>query len=150
MIGRIDDYLRDVAHDRRAQASEADIRRAGLAIAKRAYSILGQEGHEAVLLVAALRGTHHMAELVGADLIMSIHPSVQQMLLEPGLPREQRIDRPISAEVIRRLLTIPDFACAYEPDGMQPREFITYGATQRTLSQFSETGWAALQSLDLS
>ncbi|MDF1515897.1 MAG: transaldolase family protein, partial [Anaerolineae bacterium] len=39
MIGRIDDYLRDVAIDQNAAVSEADIRCAGLAISKRAYRI---------------------------------------------------------------------------------------------------------------
>jgi transaldolase len=36
MIGRLDDYLREVAHDSRAEVSEGDLRQAGLAVAKRA------------------------------------------------------------------------------------------------------------------
>jgi len=29
---------------------------------------------------------------------------------------------------------------------MQPEEFITYGVTQRTLTQFVESGWKLLES----
>jgi len=87
MIGRIDDYLRDMAGDMRAKVDESDIRQAGLAVVKRAYGLYRERGYNAVLCVAALRGAYHMTELVGGKLIMSIHPRYQDMLLEPGVPR---------------------------------------------------------------
>ena len=146
MIGRLDDYLRDVAKDTKADISEADIQQAGLAATKRAYAIYQERGYEAVLLIAALRGTYHMTELVGANLIMSIHPAYQEMFLSREMPREERIGRELSADVIQRLMKLPEFVRSYEPDGMAPEEFITYGATQRTLAQFSETGWKQLES----
>jgi transaldolase len=149
MIGRLDDYLREVAHDRRAGVSEADIRQAGLAVTKRAYSIYRQRGYEAVLIIAALRGTHHMTELAGAEVIMSLFPSVQEMLLAPELPQEERIEKEVPADVLERLAQIPDFVRAYEPDGMRPEEFITYGVTQRTLSQFIESGWKVMENFRL-
>jgi transaldolase len=149
MIGRLDDYLREVAHDRSADVTESDIRQAGLAVTKRAYSIYQQHGYEAVLIIAALRGTHHMTELAGADVIMSVFPSIQEMLLTPDLPQEERIDRDIPADVIERLSQIPDFVRAYEPEGMKPSEFITYGVTQRTLSQFIESGWKLMENFRL-
>ncbi len=146
MIGRLDDYLRAVAADSQARVEEADIRLAGLAITKRAYALYRQRGYQAVLLVAALRGVHHMVELAGADLIMSIHPKVQAMLRAPGVPREQRIDVPVPAEALARLQTMPEFVRAFEPDGLAPEEFLTWGLTQRTLSQFIEAGWSGLES----
>ena len=145
MIGRLDDYLREVAHDCCAGVSESDIRQAGLAVTKRAYSIYKQRGYEAVLIVAALRGTHHMTELAGAEVIMSIFPTIQEMLLSPDLPQQERIDADVPADVIERLSQIPDFVRAYEPDGMKPTEFVTYGVTQRTLSQFIESGWKLME-----
>ncbi len=149
MIGRLDDYLREVAHDGRAAVSESDIQLAGLAVTKRAYSIYKQRGYEAVLIVAALRGTHHMTELAGAEIIMSIFPTVQETLLNPDLPQEERIDVPVPADAIERLSQIPEFVRAYEPDGMTPSEFISYGVTQRTLSQFYESGWKRLEAFSL-
>ena len=70
------------------------------------------------------------------------------MLLEPDVPQETRIERPIAPAVIDRLCRIPEFVRSYEPDGMPPSEFIGYGATQRTLSQFIQVGWAMLESFD--
>jgi transaldolase len=145
MIGRLDDYLREVAHDCCASVSEADIRQAGLAVTKRAYSIYRQYGYEATLIIAALRGTHHMTELAGAEVIMSIFPTIQEMLLAGDLPQEERIGVEVPADVIERLSQIPDFVRAYEPDGMKPTEFVTYGVTQRTLSQFMESGWKLME-----
>ena len=145
MIGRLDDYIRDVAHDSNAGISESDIRQAGLAVSKRAYSIYRQRDYEAVLLVAALRGTYHMTELAGADIIMSIAPPYQEMLLSEELPRAERIGREVPADVIERLSGLGEFARAYELDGMAPEEFITYGVTQKTLAQFHEGGWKLLE-----
>jgi transaldolase len=65
MIGRLDDFLREVAHDTRAAADESDIRQAGLAATKRAYAIYRERGYQAVLLIAALRGDYHLTELAG-------------------------------------------------------------------------------------
>ena len=146
MIGRLDDYLREVAHDTRAAVDESDIQQAGLAVAKRAYSMYQERGYEAVLLVAALRGTYHLTELAGADLVMSIHPSWQGHFVNADFPREERIANPVPDEVIARLRTMPEFVRAYEPDVMPPAEFISYGVTQRTLSQFCETGWKPMES----
>jgi transaldolase len=146
MIGRLDDYLRDIAADQKARVSEADIRQAGLAVVKRAYSLYRGRGYEATLLVAALRGNYHLLELVGADLIMSVHPTFQATLLQPGVPRESRIDEPVAADVVARLQTLPEFVRSYEPDGMAPEDFLAFGLTQRTLTQFIESGWRLLES----
>jgi len=145
MIGRLDDYLREIALDRRAGVSEADIRQAGLATVKRAYRIYQAQGYEATLLIAALRGVHHMLGLAGADLIMSIHPSVQAPLLQGSVARTLGIDEPVGADVIERLRSLPEFVRSYEPDGMQPDEFMAFGLTQRTLTQFAESGWKLLE-----
>jgi len=149
MIGRLDDYLRDVAHDSKADISESDIRQSGLAVSKRAYSIYKQRNYEATLIVAALRGTYHMTELTGAEIIMSIAVPYQEMLLSDELAREERIDRPIPGDVIERLSALPEFVRAYEPDGMKPEEFIGYGVTQKTLAQFYEGGWKLLENFQV-
>ena len=65
--------------------------------------------------------------------------------MSQDFPREPRIDRPVPADVVERLRQMPDFVRAYEPDGMTPSEFIGFGLTQRTLSQFTEA-WKQLES----
>jgi transaldolase len=145
MIGRLDDFLREVAHDTQAAVSESDIRQAGLAATKRAYSIYRQRGYEAVLLIAALRGEYHLTDLAGADFLMSIAPGYQEIFVTKDLPREERIDCPVPADVIERLSQMPEFVRSYEPDGMKPEEFMAYGATQRTVGQFVEVGWKLIE-----
>jgi transaldolase len=145
MIGRLDDYLREVAHDSQTGVSEADICLAGLAVAKRAYALFRERRYEATLLVAALRGDYHLTELAGADLIMSVHPTYQESFVTRALTREPRIEHPIPPDSIERLEAMPDFVRAYEPDGMAPADFLGFGATQRTLGQFCE-GWKQLES----
>jgi transaldolase len=146
MIGRLDDYLREVAHDTRAAVEESDIRQAGLAAVKRAYAIYRERGYEAVLLVAALRGEYHLTELAGADLVMSIAPAWQEVFVSRDFPREERIHKPVPDDVIGRLRGMPEFVRAFEPDGMAPSEFMGFGATQRTLGQFSDAGWKPMES----
>jgi transaldolase len=145
MIGRLDDYLREVAHDTRAAATESDIRQAGLAATKRAYAIYRERGYQAVLLIAALRGDYHLTELAGADLLMSIAPAWQGVFVTRDLPREERIGKPIPDDAIERLRTMPEFVRAYEQDGMTPSEFMGFGATQRTLGQFVDVGWRLME-----
>ena len=147
MIGRLDDYLREVAHDNQAKVSESDICQAGLAVTKRAYAIYRERGYDAVLLVAALRGEYHFTELAGADLLMSIAPAFQKPFVTKDYPREERIDAPVPEDVVERLSTMPEFLRSYEPDGMSPNEFVTFGPTQRTLSQFCEVGWKPMENL---
>ena len=120
-----------------------------MAVSKRAYSIYKHQSYEAILIVAALRGTYHMTELAGAEIIMSIAPPYQEMLLNEELPLEERIDRPVPADVIERLSALPEFVRAYEPEGMKPKDYITYGVVQKTLSQFYEGGWKLLENFQI-
>jgi transaldolase len=145
MIGRLDDYLREVSQDVQVGVTESDIRQAGIAVTKRAYALYRERGYEATLLVAAFRGNHHATEIAGADLIVSITPQYQETLQAEGVALEERIDRPVEPDVLGRLGRLPEFRRAYEPDGMKPSEFVAYGVTQRTLCQFCEQGWNPLE-----
>lgn len=145
MIGRIDDYLRDVALDQRAQVSNEDIQQAGLAITKRAYSIFRKNKYRTKLLVAALRGPHHMTGVCGGELVMSLHPKIQKLLVTGDIPRATGIDEPVPKNTLKRLQTIPEFVKAYEPEEMLERDFMSFGVTQKTLSQFNTEGWSLLE-----
>ena len=145
MIGRLDDYLREVAHDAYPDVTESDIRWSGLACTKRAYQIYLERGYESELLVAALRGPYHLTELAGANLIMSIAPGPQAWFVKDDHPREERINCAVPPDALDRLRRMPEFLKAYEPDGMSPQEFIGYGVTQRTLSFFVEAGWKLME-----
>jgi transaldolase len=54
-----------------------------------------------------------------------------------GIDPVDRIDVPVDPAIIEDLEhRIPDFVRAYEPDGMTPAEFDSFGATARTLRGF--------------
>ena len=144
-VGRIDDYLRDVAMDMKLGYGEEVITMAGIAIAKRSYQIFKERGYKARIMPAGLRGHYHLAELAGADVTFSITTRVQDMILEADPPREVRIDKPVDPVIMEKLLKIPEFVRAYEPDGLKKEDYITFGVMQKLLSQFMETGWAPLE-----
>ena len=144
-VGRLDDYLRDVAQDMKLGLDESVITMAGLAVAKRTYQIFEQRGYDAVIMPAGLRGAYHLTEMAGGKLLYTINTRVQDMILAADPPQEERISNPVPQNVLNQLMKIPEFVRAYEPDGMKPSEFITYGVTQKLLSQFNETGWAPLE-----
>ena len=144
-VGRLDDYLRDVAQDMKLGLDESVITMAGLAVAKRTYQIFEQRGYDAVIMPAGLRGAYHLTEMAGGKLLYTINTRVQDMILVADPPQEERISNPVPQDILDQLRKIPEFVRAYEPDGMKPSEFITYGVTQKLLSQFNETGWAPLE-----
>ena len=144
-VGRLDDYLRDVAQDMKLGLDESVITMAGLAVAKRTYQIFEQRGYDAVIMPAGLRGAYHLTEMAGGKLLYTINTRVQDMILAADPSQEERISNPVPQDVLTQLRKIPEFVRAYEPDGMKPSEFITYGVTQKLLSQFNETGWAPLE-----
>ena len=146
MVGRLDDYLRDVAHDQEAGVSESDIRQAGTACIKKAYQLFAQRGYETYLMPAGCRGAYHITALSGAKMIMSISVKIQEELLALQGPFEKEIDKEVDEAVIKRLSTLAEFRKAYDENGMQVEDFITFGSTNRTIDQFINDGWNPLVS----
>ena len=143
MCGRLDDYLRDVAHDSGAAVSESDITQAGIACLKKAYRIFNERGYDTYLMPAGCRGAHQIIELAGAKMIFSIAPKIVKML-PSDTKCEERIDVPVAQDVIDRLMTMPEFRKAYLEDGMTREQFITFGSANRTTDQFINDGWNPL------
>lgn len=129
-------------------STEAELQQAGLAVAKRACAIYSKEGFAARLMIAAFRQTHQVAGMSGAPAVLSIHPKYQKLLLEAPPPREEGIGQPIPPKTLAALEGHAEFRRAYEVDGLRPGEFISFGLTQRTLAQFSESGWRLLESFE--
>jgi len=124
MIGRLDDCLRQVFANIEEGVSEQEVRMAGLSVVKNAHKLFRKERLEALLLIAAPRGNCHMTESV---------------------PKAERIAEPVPVAVQEKLHRIPEFRRAYDPEGLSENDMITFGPTQRTLSQFTEAGWKLLE-----
>ena len=148
MIGRLDDYLRDVMNDTQARATEADVRWAGIAVFKRAYELFKERRYDCMLMPAGSRSAYHIAEISGASMVMSISPEIARYLAAET-DFSEKIDRPVEPAILERLCEMPEFRKAYEPDGMIVNEFIAYGAFNRTLDQYMQVGWNILRGVAL-
>ncbi len=149
MVGRLDDYLRDVMQDSSKTVTEDDVIKAGTVVFKRAYNIFIMRGYECMLMPAGCRGGYHITSLAGADAIMSIAPKIASALTDVSEPFTEYIDEAADTRVLGRLMGMPEFIKAYEPDGMARDAFITYGPTNRTLAQFCESGWNLLKAMNI-
>ena len=143
MVGRLDDYLRDIAKDMQADVPESDIIQAGTAAIKKAHAICKERGYESKLMPAGMRGGYHAVALAGCDMSFSLSAGILTAL---GKETEftEHFHEPVAQETIDRLLTIPEFQRAYDVAALPEAEFIRYGASQRTLSQFVEAGWGMI------
>jgi len=143
--GRLDEYLTETAKDNHINIDPAIIQNAGNAVCKKVYRLFMERNIPAKVMPAGLRGVHHLTSMAGADMTFSLQARVQKMVIEADPPRVCHIDDEIPNEVIRELYKIPEFVRAYEEGGLKPEEFITFGVTQKTLSQFLWTGWVPLE-----
>ena len=143
--GRLDEYLVETAKDSGLDLDPALIQNAGNAVCKKVYGLIKERGIPAVVMPAGLRGVHHLTSMAGADMTFSLQARIQQMAIEADPERVCHIDEEIPAEVIAQLHKHPEFVRAYEEGALKPEEFLTFGVTQKTLSQFLWTGWVPLE-----
>ena len=137
MIGRMDDWVK-VLVERDHIALDPDAANwAGIAVFKRAYPLFLERGYRARLLAAAYRHRLHWTELVGGDITLTMPFAWQTLFDASGIEPSPRIDVPVDQAVIDDLCSrIPDFRRAFDPDGMTPAEFESFGPSARTLRAF--------------
>lgn len=136
MAGRLDDWLKSVVERDQLFIDPGHLEWAGVAAGKRAYQIFKERGFTARLLVAAYRNVLQWSEFIGGDLVLSPPFKWAKRVQDSGYKAVSRIDEPVDPKVMETLLSIPEFVRAYEPDGLTPEEFDTFGATRKTLRQF--------------
>ena len=137
MIGRLDDWMKVLVERDDLSVHPDAPNWAGIAAFKRAYGIFRERGYRSRLLAAAYRHRLHWTELVGGDVSMTLPYAWQVRFNASGIVPVPRMDEPVDPALIDDLYErIPDFRRAYEPDGMTPAEFESYGASARTLRTF--------------
>ncbi|MSU51644.1 MAG: transaldolase [Opitutus sp.] len=137
MIGRVDDLLKRVAAREKIDVTPGAIDWAGIAVFKNAHRIFQQRGYAGTLLAAAYRHEGHWSQIIGREVLQTVPytwwTKFNVSTTAPTLTLDQPVDDAIVAELRAKF---PDFIRAHDADGMRPAEFLTYGATQNTLSQF--------------
>lgn len=137
MVGRIDDWLRAVMDRDGIITDPGYCNWAGVAIVKRAYGIYKERGYRLQVLPAAYRCHMHWSEFIGGELSMTIPHDWQLRFNASDIACENRMQNPVDPNIIAELeRKFGDFRRAYEPDGLTPAEFDSFGATRRTLLQF--------------
>jgi transaldolase len=137
MVGRTDDWLKQVIDKEGVVIDPAAPEIAGVAVFKHAYKLYRERGYGTRLLAAAYRNHYHWSEFIGGEVSLTIPPSWIKKFIKSDITVENRMDRPVDAKLLSQLQRyVPDFNRAYDVDGMRPEEFDHYGATRKTLSQF--------------
>ena len=133
MVGRLDDWIKEVAERDGMFLDPGHLEWAGIAAFKRAYQEFQKRGLRARMLSAAFRNVMHWSEFVGGDVVVSPPFQWAKLINDSDYKMEERMDIPVREDIMKTLLSIPEFVRAYEPDGMTPEEFDTFGATVKTL-----------------
>jgi transaldolase len=136
MVGRLDDWLKQVHHRDGLCFDPGYLEWAGVAAVKKAVAELKARGLRSRVLVAAYRNALQWTEFVGGDLVLSPPFAWQQRFQASGIYPEPRMHIPVDPKILDALNTMPEFRKAYDVDGLAPSEFADYGATRTTLRQF--------------
>lgn len=143
--GRLDEYLMETVRDNGIDVDPSDVVQAGNIICKKVYRLLKERKIPAVVMPAGLRRVEHLTAMAGADMTFSLQTRIQQMIIDADPERVYHIDDETDPAVIERLYRVPEFVRAFEEGGLSPEDFISFGVTQKTASQFLWTGWAPLE-----
>lgn len=157
MLGRMEDApaFSEQALAADITMSESDRRWAGVAVARKAYHLLQEQGMETKLLLASMRlgpsldgRTHiwHLEQLAGGDTVLTIFPNILASFMQgyAEAPLRATIDEPVPADVMARLLRVPYFAQAYLEDDVAPADYGSLPGLVATGASFSQ----AMQSFD--
>ena len=152
VMGRLQDYLAVLNQERETGLTTADLENAALAVTKHCYSIMKERGYSQILMPAAFRTPRQVSGMIGAAVHMTIHPKIQEEVMkadtEGTIKRRMAIDDPVDTDSIARVArALPEFNQAFDPEGLRPEEFDTFGATVMTLDAFDKTGWQKLYPL---
>mgnify|MGYP000148812846 CR=1 FL=1 len=140
MVGRLDDWLKVCAEKQGMVPTPGTLDWAGVAVLKNAAKTFKQAGYRTRLLAAAYRNHLHWSEFIGGDVILTIPSNWQRKFNASTVPVIPRMENPIPAQVLTELSEqFEDFRRAYDPKGMKPSEFDSFGATARTIRSFLDS-----------
>ena len=139
MVGRLDDWLKVVTEKENIIPNPHILDWAGVAVMKKAYGIYKEKGYRLRLLSAAFRNHLHWSEFIGGDVVISPPYIWQKRYNASDVTVENRMEKPVDPEIVAELeRKYVDFRRAYHENGMKVEEFDGFGATVKTLRQFSQ------------
>jgi transaldolase len=137
MMGRLEDWLRVQTERDGIVADPSSLPWSGVAVFKRAVQEFRERGLRARPLGAAIRHHLHWSELIGGDVVITLPAAWQRRFNASSVEVRPRMEDPVDPAILDELQShFPDFVRAYEPDGLAPAEFDTFGPSARTLRAF--------------
>ncbi len=148
ITGIYDDYLRSYVEDNQVDIASDILWQAGLAIARKTYTIMKERGYSAVFVAGGARGLHHFTEMVGGEVCVTINwDGTADRLLDVDYPVVYRLFNPVPESVIKELMEkLPDFRRGYLEDGLREEEYESFGPVQLFRSSFMKS-WMKVVSL---
>jgi len=141
ITGIFDEHLGNVVKDN-IDISPDILWQAGCIAARKQYAILKERSYPGIMLGGGARGLHHFTEMIGADMHITINwKGSADKLIESDPPVVYRMYNPAPGYVIDELLAkVPDFAKAYNEDGLSVEEYADFGPVNLFRTQFIN-GW---------
>ncbi|HET9756756.1 MAG TPA: transaldolase family protein [Candidatus Limnocylindrales bacterium] len=137
MMGRLEDWLRVQTERDGIVADPSSLPWSGVAVFKRTVAEFRDRGLRARPLGAAIRHHLHWSELIGGDVVITMPAVWQRRFNASSVEVRPRMDDPVDPGIVDQLQRhFPDFVRAYEPDGLAPAEFDSFGPSARTLRAF--------------
>jgi transaldolase len=157
MIGRLTEQetLDIQAARKNIELSWQDKHWFGIAVFRRAYRILTENGYPSKMLACSMRPGPLVAgkprfwdiqKLAGGDIVYTCPPYVLEPIfdLDDYLDFRPEIDEEVPGEVLDKLMKIPYCIQAYDPNGLALEQFNTHPSTVSTVEAFSK-GFVGLE-----
>lgn len=138
MGGRIDDWMKVAIPRENTIIDPQAYELAGVAVIRHAYEIFQKKGFTSKVLGAAYRNLYHVSELMGGDILHTIPYKWQVYYNNSSMPIKDTMNEAFPSNILEDLMKYKEFHKAYDENGLTIEEFDHYGATLRTLQQFSE------------
>lgn len=140
MLGRMDDYYKNLGEKRGLKLSPEYYAWCGIAVFKKAFKIFEERGYRVKLLAAAFRSNLHISELIGGEYVLSPAYIYQQKFNDSKLLLDlDSIYKPVDSKIVDSLLMIPEFKYAYEVDGMKSCDFERFIPSKIALTEFAQS-----------
>ena len=148
IAGIYDDHLQNYVKENDIQISPDILHQAGLAVARKIYSIMIKREYPCTFIGGGARGLHHFTEMVGGKVCITINwEGTADRLIEQNPPVVDRLFNPVSQYVIDELMEkLPDFKRGYLDDGLTPDEFEEFGPVKLFRSSFIKS-WTRVVNL---
>jgi len=149
ITGIYDEYLQKWVKEQGIGISDDMLYVAGLAIAKKTYEITKAQWPEVGFIGGGMRGLQHFTEMVGADVCITMNwPGQAEELLKLNQPVVSRFFNPVQPLIIDELLEkVPEFARAYQINGLAVKEFEHYGPVEYFRQMFVQAWENALKQI---